>query len=75
MKPHIERMNKELEGLKEKLEKGYSFLNSENVNNIIDSQQKLLLAQQLIVMEEYSDILSQRIKYDLEKEKTNEESK
>ena len=75
MKPHIERMNKELEDLKEKLEKGYSFLNSENVNNIIDSQQKLLLAQQLIVMEEYSDILSQRIKYDLEKEKTNEESK
>lgn len=75
MKPHIERMNKELEDLNEKLEKGYSFLNSENVNNIIDSQQKLLLAQQLIVMEEYSDILSQRIKYDLEKEKTNEESK
>lgn len=75
MKPHIERMNKELEDLKEKLEKGYSFLNSENVNNIIDSQQKLLLVQQLIVMEEYSDILSQRIKYDLEKEKTNEESK
>lgn len=75
MKPHIERMNKELEDLNEKLEKGYSFLNSENVNNIIDSQQKLLLAQQLIVMEEYSDILSQRIKYDLEKEKANEESK
>lgn len=75
MKHHIERMNKELEDLNEKLEKGYSFLNSENVNNIIDSQQKLLLAQQLIVMEEYSDILSQRIKYDLEKEKTNEESK
>lgn len=58
MKPHIERMNKELEDLNEKLEKGYSFLNSENVNNIIDSHQKLLLAQQLIVTEEYSDILS-----------------
>lgn len=72
MKPHIERMNKELEDLKEKIDKGYAFLNSENVNDILDGQQKLLLAQQLIAMEEYHSILSSRIEYDTKKETSND---
>lgn len=65
---HIERMQAELQELKEKYYKGLSFLEKENKNpNKTDEFQRKQLKGQLDVMKEYIQILEYRISYDKQK--------
>lgn len=65
---HIERMEKELEELKEKVRKAGQFFSQELDNpKILDSKQIALLGMQSIAMSQYETILKERIAYDKEK--------
>lgn len=75
MKEYIVRMKIELEELQEKITKGKNFLNyiknKSESEKILDDNQRVNLAVQLMYMDNYAECLEERIKYDtkLEKEK------
>lgn len=65
---HIERMEQELEELKEKASKLSDFLDSEIENKkFTDVNQRIYMCIQLSHMNSYIDILELRIEYDKEK--------
>lgn len=65
---HIERMEKELEELKDKSRKAGQFFANELDNpKILDSKQIVLLGMQAAAMAQYEAILEERIAYDKEK--------
>ena len=70
MSKHIIRMKIELEELQEKIKKGKDFLNKEKnkkeSEKILDNNQRVNLAYQLMQMDGYARILKKRIKYDTE---------
>lgn len=65
---HIERMEVELKELKEKIEKGWEFLNREiDSPKFLDEQQRHGLHLQLMYMGNYAEVLEKRIAYDRKK--------
>lgn len=65
---HIKRMENELVELKEKIEKGWEFLNKEmDKPKFTDEQQRHGLHLQLMYMGNYAEILEKRISYDRKK--------
>lgn len=65
---HIERMEKELEELREKTRKAGQFFVKELDNpKILDHKQIVLLGMQSTAMSQYEAILEERIAYDKEK--------
>ncbi|MGL5229196.1 MAG: crAss001_48 related protein, partial [Cetobacterium sp.] len=62
---HIKRMEIELTELKDKIDKGQSFLNKEKEKPVFtDERQRELLESQLWYMNMYYNSLKERIKYD-----------
>ena len=62
---HIERMEVELKELKEKIEKGWEFLNREiDSPKFLDELQRQALSVQICYMRDYADVLEERIEYD-----------
>lgn len=72
MNEHIERMKIELEELQEKIKKGKDFLYKEKdkkeSEKILDDNQRINLATQLMYMDSYAECLKKRIEYDKTKE-------
>lgn len=72
MSEHIERMKIELEELQEKIKKEKDFLHKEKdkkeSEKILDDNQRINLATQLMYMDSYAECLKKRIEYDKTKE-------
>lgn len=77
MSEHIIRMKIELEELQKKIKKGKDFLNKEKnkkeSEKILDDNQRVNLAYQLMQMDGYARTLEERIKYDAELKNKKEE--
>jgi hypothetical protein len=64
MSTFIDRLQVERTELQDKTEKLSAFINSENFEALVSPAERELLAQQLVVMNQYAEILTQRISLD-----------